>query len=242
MITVQNTPCISRRRLVQCCLALFAFGGLARKAQANVVSGIEHAYVGGLNYQYYAECINGGSYAKGSASVGTTGGGAVPAGYMGVLPGLWDVNSNLVLAGSWTYTNTRTSLHTVATSSYPYSGTYYGKGAIHIFNGGGYSLFYTNVTPYVQLGLAGTEVCVNSRGETYGSGYFNDGLDLIRAIGVNGVEGYVRSSDLYGSSPATPEEAIARNDAGAFTIPVYDAEGVQVIDSFAVCEGVALSG
>lgn len=240
---MQNTPCISRRRLVQCCLALFAFGGLARKAQAySTYSPYGYQSLFGYEYYHYSICTTDGTNVEAKTLIGTSNGTLIPSGYMGVMPGMWNNSGTLLLTGTWKYSPTSMGLFENHIDSYMASGYYYSRGALHIYNGNGYNLYYTSPTPYVQLSPAGTEVCVNSRGETYGSGYFNDGLDLIRAIGVNGVEGYVRSSDLYGSSPATPEEAIARNDAGAFTIPVYDAEGVQVIDSFAVCEGVALSG
>ncbi len=44
--------------------------------------------------------------------------------------------------------------------------------------------------------------------------------ELIKAVGDNGIEGYVRLSDLDGPVPANPDEAVAVNDA-VRVIPVY---------------------
>ena len=71
---------------------------------------------------------------------------------------------------------------------------------------------------------------------------------LIAAVGINGVEGYVYYSDLYGNQPSTPEEAeqymkrlnaeiaVAKLTGRRFLrrIPLYDADGVTVIGEFGI--------
>ncbi|MFJ2044477.1 hypothetical protein ACIOBL_12765 [Paenibacillus taichungensis] len=54
------------------------------------------------------------------------------------------------------------------------------------------------------------EVKINDKGETYGSFVYHDGkeIDLVKAIGVNGTEGYIKNSDMNQDLPQTPEEAI----------------------------------
>ncbi|SHN82689.1 hypothetical protein SAMN04487896_5138 [Paenibacillus sp. ov031] len=51
---------------------------------------------------------------------------------------------------------------------------------------------------------------INDKGETYGSFVYHDGkeIDLVKAIGVNGTEGYIKTSDMNQDLPQTPEEAI----------------------------------
>lgn len=83
---------------------------------------------------------------------------------------------------------------------------------------------------------------VNINGETYGSNFnvqfVEDWPDLIKARGDNGVEGYIRASDLEDESPSSPEEAIKRQQArekkGASprVINLYDKDGEEVVDTF----------
>ncbi|WP_340013073.1 hypothetical protein [Paenibacillus sp. FSL K6-1318] len=54
------------------------------------------------------------------------------------------------------------------------------------------------------------EIKINDKGETYGSLLYHDEteLDLVKAFGVDGIEGYIKSSDMNQDLPQTPEEAI----------------------------------
>ncbi|GGH65433.1 hypothetical protein GCM10008014_44800 [Paenibacillus silvae] len=79
---------------------------------------------------------------------------------------------------------------------------------------------------------------VNESGQTYGKSL--DPLvapDLVFAKGVDGKTGYVLSSDLIGSDPATPEEAVKRQleqEQGNQLIPLYDKDGKTVIGQFEI--------
>lgn len=71
---------------------------------------------------------------------------------------------------------------------------------------------------------------------------------LIAAIGINGVNGYVYYSDLYGNQPNTPEEAVqymenldaeiaaAKLAGQEFLryIPLYDADGITIIGEYGI--------
>ncbi|MBW5468500.1 hypothetical protein GPJ61_11595 [Brevibacillus formosus] len=80
---------------------------------------------------------------------------------------------------------------------------------------------------------------VNEQGQTFGSGPFPEGPsqepDLIEAKGENGVEGYVKSSDLS-PTVSSPEEAIAfqksKEATGYRSIPLYELDGKTVIGEF----------
>jgi|GEM_PF-3895361 len=54
------------------------------------------------------------------------------------------------------------------------------------------------------------EIKINDNGQTYGSFIYHDGteLDLVKAFGVDGTEGYIKTSDMNQDLPQTPEEAI----------------------------------
>lgn len=93
---------------------------------------------------------------------------------------------------------------------------------------------------------------VNAAGQTYGSAAHamspDEYPDLIAAVGVGGVRGYVYKEDLEGETPRSPEEALAiqkQNDlrmaaAAPGTrvvmdeIPLYAADGKTVIGKFQI--------
>ncbi len=79
---------------------------------------------------------------------------------------------------------------------------------------------------------------VNKAGETYGKPV--DPLhppDLLLAQGTDGTIGYVRSSELIGEDPATPEEAVKRQltlNPDGRAISLYEHDGKTVIGEFKV--------
>lgn len=79
----------------------------------------------------------------------------------------------------------------------------------------------------------------NKNGQTYGSDVDATSPEtrpeLISAIGVDGIEGYVLKKDLDGELPKSPEEAIAIQNSrspGGRDIPLYDVDGETVIGVF----------
>ena len=93
---------------------------------------------------------------------------------------------------------------------------------------------------------------VNARGETYGSEGFSEWLgqpDLVLAIGKNGVQGYIRYTEMEevsGGNVHSPEEAIAWTEyvrqRGPVEIPVYKEDGETVVDWFVISVGAAGEG
>lgn len=84
---------------------------------------------------------------------------------------------------------------------------------------------------------------INASGQTYGIGeanYVEDLPDLMAAIGDNGKEGYIYTSELL-KTPSCPEEAVAQQKAkekaladGTYVpevLNVYESDGVTVIDT-----------
>ena len=97
----------------------------------------------------------------------------------------------------------------------------------------------------------------NENGQTFGSGLHSeyDSIekpDLIQAACIDGTEGYVLKSDLYGTGPlhkpqneeevsvymeqldALIEEAKARGDKYAYTIPLFESDGITIIGEFGI--------
>lgn len=89
-----------------------------------------------------------------------------------------------------------------------------------------------------------TDFEVNENGETYGTAgdliYYEDEPDLIAVVGNNGIEGYVRKTELEADTPSCPEEAVKmmeerkRNGNQPRVIDVYESDGVTVIDTFTI--------
>ena len=86
---------------------------------------------------------------------------------------------------------------------------------------------------------------VNDRGETYGPCGFEEWLgypDLGLALGINGVEGYIRQSELDEATGVgqvhSPEEAVAWTEyvrqRGPVEIPVYKEDGETIVDWFVI--------
>ncbi len=84
----------------------------------------------------------------------------------------------------------------------------------------------------------------NDSGETYGNNLQAKQLgyeaELILAVGEGGTTGYVRTSDLNGEEPSSPEEAqtlqeerIKNGDTGRY-IPLYESNGETIIGTFKV--------
>lgn len=84
-----------------------------------------------------------------------------------------------------------------------------------------------------------TTIRTNQNGEIYGSELFLSEIgvepDLILAIGINNVCGYVRASDL---EPVinSPEEALEYQQTlePSKTIPLYEEDGTTIIGSFVI--------
>ncbi|MBY0083613.1 MULTISPECIES: hypothetical protein [Brevibacillus] len=80
---------------------------------------------------------------------------------------------------------------------------------------------------------------INEQGQTYGEGPYPVGTtqvpDLISATGENGVNGYVKASDLN-TNVSSPEEAYAyqksMEELGYKSIPLYKSDGKTVIGEF----------
>ncbi len=95
----------------------------------------------------------------------------------------------------------------------------------------------------VDVKVIAHEFARNGAGQTYGSGLdatsFANVPDLIGAYGVDGTIGYVKSSDLYGSDPTSPDDAIAQTKANADGryINLYAVDGKTVIGSFKIDPG-----
>jgi beta-lactamase regulating signal transducer with metallopeptidase domain len=101
-----------------------------------------------------------------------------------------------------------------------------------------------NKTQSKEIKLIIPDYPVNEQGQTYGHAPYNPSVivqdpDLMAAIGINGVEGYVKATDLNGPSFSSPQEAIAYQEANrdGRSIPLYESDGTTVIGEFVIGNG-----
>ncbi len=169
--------------------------------------------------------------------------GNVPAGYLGVYARLYSESGSLKVSSGWTYNSSSASAIQTTTEYATTSGTYYSKGQVRMYNGNGYANYNTTQSPYIQ-GRTASRLediyNINENNEIYGSELFlaeyNITPDLILAEGNNGKIGYVRYEDLNEETPNDLGEAIEyqSNLPDSRVIPLYDSDGVTVIDSFTI--------
>lgn len=195
----------------------------------------------------------------------------VPAGYMGGQARLFTSSGTLRASSSMTYTTSRGPGLIVYSPRTRTPGTYYSISRGTFYHGNGYNTYtgyrspnmvrppggggggsdHMSINSYseeiVELMLE-DEYEENESGQTFGSALseytIGEEPDLISAIGTNGVEGFIKSSDL---SPeySTPEEAIneMNDNGGKSTIPLYDFDGSTIKGVFElVTELVSING
>lgn len=211
-------------------------------------SAVSYLYV---TYNQYST----GSSVQATTQINANGYTNCPAGYMGAQAKLYNDSGSLVQASTWVYNSGNgNALLAYYSKDYPNSkgSNFYSQGAIALYNGNGYSNNTTNRTPSLTLPMsvtldpfsilpANSIYGINEAGQTYGSELYTskliDAPDLVAAVGVNGIEGYVYADDLMNAGrKSSPED----NDIiGDITISLYDEDGQTVIDEFVVLEGHA---
>ena len=212
-------------------VALFSKSAFATPTYSNS----QYATVNGYSYEYYshAEVFGTTVDAGGAASCTHTN---VPIGYIGIYSLLIGPDYTPVAATDWTYNDiVCAGLKTYASSSGV--GTYCGRGFVRFYNGGGYNIYRTYDSPYVQI--QSSNGLREDLMESIFDPWSKESPVLIQARGTNGSEGYIRYSDLgIDSAPASPKEAVASMGLQPEVryIPVYGEDGA-VIDEFPIYRG-----
>lgn len=181
---------------------------------------------------------------RSTATILTTDGTQVPANYVKASAELYRGQALASYGGSVTNGALSTGV-TATTGQASGQGKYTAEGTTYYMGSDGAmkeveleNVSYTMSTrSNSDVGLISEEnqIHTNSVGETYGEAmavkHLNVDVDLISAIGKNGAEGYIKTSDLPHNIPDyVPYD---------HEIPVYENDGVTVIDSFFISSGYA---
>ena len=161
----------------------------------------------------------------------------MPAGYISGHANLYNSSGSVVQTANW-YTNPSATTYYANTTPRNYkAGRYFTKGTVRLYNGGGYNTYGANPSPEVTYGMYKFDI---SESELEKRQAIYDTKNMISAIGVNEVEGYVSVDDLYDTEnlPSTPEETIALQEKmakqGQKSIPLYAEDGETVIGEYII--------
>lgn len=189
----------------------------------------------GKRYQYRSSVHTSGSGVNARVTAKAVDG-AVGAGYMGVSPYLYSDSGALIKVKDWVYNTSQTNELVSGTAPYFADGTYYGSGKVRFYTiYGYYKEFTVDNSPYLQK-YSLDPVGVNNNGETFGSLLFSSTVpDLVSAVGDNGIEGYVKFSDLDSSStPSSPDDALNSMSSSDMHIDLYAVDGMTILDQFTI--------
>ncbi|TXK72371.1 hypothetical protein [Paenibacillus sp. N3.4] len=222
--------------------------------------------VDSTTYSNYAEVHNSESsfypndvVAQGNLSV--SGNSNVPTGYIGVKTELYRAGT-LCKVHDWYYNASEAGGLQTSSQDNCGAGNYTAKGQTAAYSFGEYVKYNILSSPAISggsntlaitmtssstLSASTNEVASsfskNKNGETYGSAEKvapNSEPDLIQAIGVDGIFGYVRAADLNTKMPKKPEEAISKQHSFAQEsfreIKLYDVDGEKVIGTFHISQ------
>lgn len=255
-----------KKFLVSSIVAIFIIGSLSSIVYAAKATSIALAYGPVLNYSYgsVAEVFDSGipntttRYVVASTEVQVSGNQSVPTGYMGVYARLFKESTLCATIYDWSYNSVTAAGTTGYANGDCGSGNYKSYGRTAAYNGNGYTIYDTKVSPFISFSSSKNSTTIskqdegvteipkyktNENGETYGSALgvpFGLEPDLIEAYGVDGTIGYVRSKDLNPPMPKTPQEAVSkqlRRSTSDVVLPMYDVSGQKVIGEFHATSG-----
>lgn len=208
---------------------------------ASADSPTRNATVYGITYNYYSSVHNNSTSTWGYGHVYADDN--VPTGYFGINARLYNSSGTLIKSSGMQYNGSSVNSKSLNSGSTTTKGTYYSQCQVSFYNGNGYHSYLSYSSPYVQRSLAPMSLEksyeVNENGLTYGSGLYaeslEDSLDLIRAIGINGVEGYVYSKEIN-LELNTLDKVIDYINSGQqdYSVPVYAEDGTTIVDTFEV--------
>lgn len=165
-----------------------------------------------------------------------------PTGYYGIKVRMYNDSGTIIINDDWFYNpESNISGRTIYSNTISASGTYYSKAQMRFYNGNGYDTYNCNASPYMQrsVDVPIEKYKINENGQTYGSDFYAESIeempDLVRVLGINGMEGYVYGTELQWE-PESLDEVLENINTGNGSryIPVYLEDGVTIIDSFVI--------
>lgn len=226
---------LNKKLLIIPLLAVIAAGGIFLYQITDPFSdGTKTAKVGDYKYRYGADLTFEDTEVVASVKVKSANGNAIPGGNIGMQARLYNQSLQLVGASVFYYTKEEVlEFNMLASASGSEASTYYAQGVVDLYNN--YTgLYTTNYTDYVTNGTAS----IGKDDVPYGSGLVVDDdselPDMISAVGVNGVGGYIRNEELLGNFTLFKDaDLYTEVSENGMYLPVYDLD-TNVVDVFFV--------
>lgn len=189
-----------------------------------------------VSYQYRAALRIDTRYAQGTAQI--YGDKQIPQSYVGALAQIYSSSGQLLNSSNWKYNNDGPVTNHAVTIGYNGTGTMYCKATFGVWANTKEKIYSAKTSNgIVKSSETLPENKINESGKVYGSGLSDSPIDLILTLGDNGNVGYVYAEDLYGAPAQSREEFIAKmNSPAKKTIPVYDENGMTIVDYFTMGE------
>ncbi|MCC0673189.1 hypothetical protein IC216_14450 [Clostridioides sp. ES-S-0145-01] len=203
---------------------------------SKAISGTTSFTANGKSYTNHTGCAKVVAGVTGATTI-TCKSGFVDSGIMGAHANLYNTNGTVVKTTGWKYNTNKASGFSATTGSTISKGTYYTRGTTKAYDGSGYKTVGAKQSPIATMKSLDIEI---SNEELKERQYLYETKNMISALGVGDVEGYVYLDDLYSedSQPNTPEEAvaymnkIAKSNEKYKSIPLYDKDGETVIGEY----------
>lgn len=194
-------------------------------------------YINGRKYTIYTKVTVTSTYAKGSISV--TPNKEVPSGYIGTHCNLYNAATGRVVATKdWSTNPVPVVGFSSETPTRSLKGRYFTRATAKLYNGNGYTVKGANQSPELVLRMIeGINITDEELKERQ---YLYDTKNMIAALGVNDLEGYILIDDLYdeGNNPVSPDEFLElerkNRDRGYRMIPLYDSDGNTIIGEYRI--------
>lgn len=165
--------------------------------------------------------------------------GAVPSGYMGSHVNLYNNSDRVVSTSDWYYNNGSMVGFSRMANYTTTSGSYYTKSTNHLYTRatGKYVPFSAIPSPKVSAAKRNIDIPkeeLEERQQLY------ENKNMIAAVGLNNVEGYIKIDDLYGEIPNNPEDAIRLQNkrSKSFSqyrlIPLYKNDSKTIIGQYKI--------
>lgn len=165
---------------------------------------------------------------------------SIPAGYISGHANLYNGQHKVVKTANW-YTNPSSTYNYMNTTPRTTaSNRFYTKGTVRLYDGSKYIGYTAYPSPEVSYGYGrGTSISEKEFDERQ---RLYDMKNMIAAVGVNNIEGYVSIDDLYDTKnePTSPEEMLERQNKRMMSnetyrlIPLYDNDGETVIGEYRI--------
>lgn len=162
----------------------------------------------------------------------------VAASRLGAHCNLYRQSDDAILrTADWSYNNAPVSTYTNSTAKVTSKGTYYARGTSKVFYNNSYITKWCGQSSVAQiLSLDIDETEKQERLKLY------ETKNMIKAVGLNNVEGYIIESELYDeeNQPKTPQEATlymnkrAKSNIRYRLIPLYHADGETIIGEYKI--------